>query len=67
MGAAFDALADVHVISEALAQRMRSAVGFRNLAMHAYQSIDWGIVHRLTYEGVDDLRSFAAATARLIP
>jgi uncharacterized protein YutE (UPF0331/DUF86 family) len=67
MGEAFDALADVHVISEALAQRMRSAVGFRTLAVHAYQSIDWAIVHRLSYEGVEDLRSFAAAAARLIP
>ena len=67
MGEAFDALAAVDVISEALAQRMRAAVGFRNLAVHADQSIDWAIVHRLTYEGVDDLRSFAAAVARLIP
>ena len=67
MGEAFDALAEAGVVSAALAQRMRSAVGFRNLAVHAYQSIDWAIVHRLTYEGVDDLRSFAAAVARVIP
>lgn len=67
MGEAFDALAEADVISEALAQRMRSAVGFRNLAVHAYQSIDWAIVHRLTYEGVDDLRSFALAVSRLVP
>ena len=63
MGGAFDALAEADVISEALAQRMRSAVGFRNFAVDAYQTIDWAIVHRLTYEGVDDLRSFAAAVA----
>ncbi len=67
MGEAFDALAEADVISEALAQRMRSAVGFRNVAVHAYQAIDWTIVHRLTYEGVDDLRAFAGAIARLIP
>jgi len=67
MAEAFDTLAAADVISEALALRMRSAVGFRNLAVHAYQTIDWAIVHRLTYEGVDDLRSFAAAVARLIP
>jgi uncharacterized protein YutE (UPF0331/DUF86 family) len=67
MGEAFAALAQAGAISEALARRMRAAVGFRNLAVHAYQAIDWAIVHRLTYDGVDDLRAFAAAIARLIP
>ncbi len=38
--------------------RMRAAVGFRNLAVHAYHRIDWAIVHRLTHDGVDELRAF---------
>lgn len=67
MGEAFEALAAAGVISEHLARRMRAAVGFRNLAVHAYQAIDWTIVHRLSHEGVEDLRSFAAAIVRLIP
>ena len=60
MGDAFGELAVCGWIDDALAERMRAAVGFRNLAVHAYRPIDWDIVHRLTYEGLDDLRSFAA-------
>ena len=40
---------------------MKAAVGFRNIAVHSYQQIDWNIVHRLCVENVDDSRRFAAA------
>ncbi len=66
MGEAFDLLAGEGVIPTDLASRMRSAVGFRNLAVHAYREIDWAIVHRLTYDGLEDLRAFATAIARLL-
>ena len=66
MGEVFVALAVADVIPGRLADRMRAAVGFRNLAVHAYQGIDWAIVHRLTYECVDDLCAFGAAIARLV-
>jgi len=48
-------------IDAALAARMRSAVGFRNLAVHAYQKLDMGPVHKLSHEGPVDLRDFARA------
>ena len=64
MGDAMRELADADIVSPDLAQRMRAAIGFRNLAVHAYRDIDWAIVHRLTYEGVEDLRDFARAVAR---
>jgi uncharacterized protein YutE (UPF0331/DUF86 family) len=51
-------------LSHELAGRLRAAVGFRKLAVHAYDDLDWSIVHRLTTEGVNDLRAFAAAIAR---
>jgi uncharacterized protein YutE (UPF0331/DUF86 family) len=66
MGEAFDLLAAEGVIDAALASRLRGAVGFRNLAVHACHPIDWAIVHRLTYEGLDDLRLFAERVGRLI-
>lgn len=66
MGEAFSALAAQRVIDEGLAMRLRAAVGFRNLAVHAYDKIDWTIVHRLSYEGLDDLRSFARQVARAL-
>ena len=54
------------MISEDLARRMRSAVGFRNLAVHAHNRIDWAIVHGLAHAGTADLRSFAARMDRLL-
>ena len=61
MGESFEELRDLGWIDAALAARMRSAVGFRNLAVHAYQKLDIGLVHKLCYEGPVDLRAFARA------
>ena len=66
MGEAFDLLAAEGLIPVDLAARMRAAVGFRNIAVHAYQRIDWAIVHRLTHDGMEDLRIFAGRLARLL-
>ncbi len=64
MGEAFDALVASGVITAELGKRLRGAVGFRNIAVHSYQTIDWDIVHAITYAGVEDFRQFAAAVAR---
>ncbi|MDP6980411.1 MAG: DUF86 domain-containing protein [Myxococcota bacterium] len=65
MGAAFDALAELEVIDEGLARQMKAAVGFRNIAVHSYQQIDWAIVHRLCGENVNDFRRFASEISRV--
>jgi uncharacterized protein with HEPN domain len=31
------------------------------VAIHAYRSIDWAIVHSITHERLDDFRQFARA------
>ncbi len=59
MGEAFDLLADAEIISVDLRKRMRAAVGFRNIAVHSYQAIDWDIVFSIAQHGVEDFRSFA--------
>lgn len=66
MGYAFEALTRRALISEPLSRRLRSAVGFRNIVVHSYQSIDWAIVHSLTQSGVADFKDFASAIAALI-
>lgn len=66
MGQAFDALARMGVIDDALAQRMRAAVGFRNIAVHNYQVVDWAIVFAISHDGLDDFRAFATAMAALL-
>jgi len=67
MGEAFDRLAAEGVISNELRLKMRGAVGFRNIAVHNYQAIDWHVAHAITHEGLEDMRAFAASMAGLIP
>lgn len=59
MGEFFDALARMNVISADLAGRMRKAVGFRNIAVHAYRTIDWDIVFEIAQHRLTDFRDFA--------
>lgn len=66
MGQAFDLLAEEGMIPASLAQRMRGAVGFRNIAVHNYQAVDWDIVHAITHDGLDDFRDFARRIAALL-
>jgi uncharacterized protein YutE (UPF0331/DUF86 family) len=63
MGQAFDLLAQQGVIEKALAQRMRKAVGFRNLAVHSYDSIEWAMVLSIATDHLDDFKAFAKAFA----
>ena len=66
MGETFVLLAEEGVIEPVLARRLRAAVGFRNIAVHSYRSIDWWIVHELTTTGLEDLRAYAAAIGRVL-
>lgn len=59
MGSAFERLADAGIIDGELGKRMRSAVGFRNLAVHQYEAMDWRIVHAICSRHLDDFRDFA--------
>jgi len=64
MGGAFDTLFELGAIDADLARRLKAAVGFRNIAVHSYRRIDWGIVHELCTTRLDDFRDFAAAIER---
>lgn len=61
MAEAFDHLQEMGVLEASLARRLKGAVGFRNVAIHAYRSIDWAIVHSITHERLDDFRQFAGS------
>jgi uncharacterized protein YutE (UPF0331/DUF86 family) len=63
MGQAFEVLAQQNVIDAALALRMRKAVGFRNLAVHSYDTIEWAAVYAIANEHLDDFRAFAKSFA----
>lgn len=64
MADTFTSLKEVNVIPPALANRMMKAVGFRNIAVHSYQTIDWNIVYQICTRHLDDFRQFAKAIAQ---
>lgn len=66
MGEAFDALSNLGILEKELALRMKKAVGFRNIAVHNYQKIDWAIVHTICHKHLDDFTDFARAIAKLL-
>ena len=63
MGKTFDLLAEGKVIPKELAIRLKKAVGFRNIAVHNYEAIDWIIVHTIASEHLDDFTEFVQLIA----
>jgi uncharacterized protein YutE (UPF0331/DUF86 family) len=66
MAAAFEALHTLCILSSDLTSSMKKAVGFRNIAVHNYQEIDWGIVFNICHHKLDDFRTFAQAIVPLL-
>lgn len=66
MGEAFDALAHLGVIDGEFGDRMKAAVGFRDIAVHNYHTVNWDIVHAITHEGLHDFYHFARAISAQI-
>lgn len=61
MAGTFDALERQCILPRELAERMRRAVGFRNISVHAYQTLDWAIVHSIATERLGDFVAFGRA------
>ncbi|HSI59490.1 MAG TPA: HepT-like ribonuclease domain-containing protein [Ideonella sp.] len=67
MGETFVRLADAKFIDVDLSKRVRNAVGFRNIAVHNYDVIDWSIVHALSDLSLRDFEDFARQIAKQMP
>jgi uncharacterized protein YutE (UPF0331/DUF86 family) len=61
MGESFDRLAQGHVIDSELAHQLKNAVGFRNVAIHNYNNVNWQIVHVIVQHHLYDFDAFAKA------
>ena len=61
MGGTFDVLAEQEIIPLRLAERLKSAVGFRNIDVHNYEAINWTVVHSIATRHLDDFSDFASA------
>ncbi len=63
MGQTFDILAQSGLIETALAHNLKKAVGFRNIAVHNYDVINWHMVHRIATLHLADFSAFAQAVS----
>jgi len=59
MGGMFDALAQHGYLDGNIADRMRKSVGFRNVAVHQYEAIDWQVVYSICQHHLGDFTQFA--------
>ena len=63
MGQTFDVLAREGGLTSELATNLKKAVGFRNIAVHNYESINWIIVHNIVRYHLADSTEFAKVVA----
>lgn len=63
MGQTFDLLAQGGILNKELASRLKKAVGFRNIAVHNYESINWNIVHSIARNHLVDFSEFAGVVS----
>ena len=63
MGQTFDLLAQAGLLTTALALSLKKAVGFRNIAVHNYDAINWHIVHSIVKNHLADFSAFAKVVA----
>jgi len=61
---AFELLRDAGLLSTEVAERMMRMVGFRNVAVHDYRSLNLDIVRSIVNERLDDFLTFVAAALR---
>ncbi|MCQ6266764.1 DUF86 domain-containing protein [Fictibacillus sp. WQ 8-8] len=55
---AFDLLQENAIINEILAKRLKAMVGFRNIAVHDYQSINIEILKQIIEKHLGDFKEF---------
>ena len=63
MADAFQVLVEESILDAGLALRLRRAVALRNILVHEYQRIDWGIVFAAATVGLADLELYARTIA----
>lgn len=66
IAAEFTLLAKHGDISPQLAERLRKMVGFRNIAVHEYETLDPAIVEAIVRKHLQDLKDYAQVVAALL-
>ena len=63
MSEVFEILEELGAIAPPTCKAMQQAVGFRNIAVHNYDSIDWKIVWTICNESLTDFERFSSEIA----
>jgi len=69
MGETFDILHRMQVIDSRITIRMKKAVGFRNIAVHGYQEIDFAIVYAMITQplGIGGHNTYFTCSTTTVP
>ncbi len=59
MAESFERLNAESIITKNICERMKKSVGYRNLAVHEYSTIDWEIVYSVVTKNLDDFKHFS--------
>lgn len=66
MSNVFIVLAQNKIIDDALANKLAKAVGFRNIAVHSYQTINWETVFQIITNELEDFKQFIKKIMKLL-
>ncbi len=64
MGEVFTTLNKLGVITPDTCQQLKKSVGFRNIAVHNYEAINWEIVYAICKNSLEDFRRFSQEISR---
>ena len=62
----FVILAEAKIIPAELSERLQKMARFRNLLIHMYWKVDYGMLYDLIQQELDDLRHFSSIIASLL-
>ncbi len=66
MAESFLRLNELGIVDQDIANMMIKAVGFRNIAVHNYQEIDWNIVKSICAHQLNDFKRYAKIIDALV-
>jgi uncharacterized protein YutE (UPF0331/DUF86 family) len=66
MAQGFEILVQEEILSLELAEKLKKSVGFRNISVHEYQSIDWALVYNVIHHHLGNFEEFMQALLGVI-
>lgn len=64
MGEVFTILQELGAVSPETCHQLKKSIGFRNIAVHNYEAINWEIVYAISRNSARDFRRFAQEICR---